>query len=143
MDCQDTIRNKWESRQEDLDALFAGKATKDWLEDNGHGTTGDDLFCAQNEYGLHFEYKDPRGSTAGYWCYLLSTGGPQEEIRFFASPNYNGQLQLTSATFVLYDWGDTAELELDTLGYRLTAERVWDHVAECAVYPCNLTHLSG
>lgn len=64
-----------------------------------------------NEYGLSFEYV-PRGTfnnqELGFVCFLISWGGPSEEIRFFCDE----QRMPYKVEFWFLDWGDGASLDI-------------------------------
>jgi len=60
--------------------------------------SGNDELPPFNEYGLCFDYVEPgtfRDQSVGYHRYQLSTGGPGEEVRFYA----DGTIE-----FVYLDW---------------------------------------
>lgn len=58
------------------------------------------------EYGLDFEYVD---TNEGYFRYLLSTGGPGDEFRFYTNLNY----QPYRIEYWFLDWFDGASITLD------------------------------
>ena len=114
--CADRVQARWESRLADFVAMFALEDLDDHTED------GDNL----NEYGLSFDYVEPgrgQGQTEGYWCYLLGTGGPGTEIRFFTSPGGYAPYRIE---FWFLDWFDGASL--DVTG-DATMGRLWDWFA--------------
>ena len=78
-----------------------------------------------HEFGLCLDYQTPNEG-GGYLCFLISTGGPHEEIRFYL----DALLHCYRITFVLKDWGDHAEVEIkgDEL---LTAEGMFRDWEEC------------
>lgn len=85
---------------------------------------------AWGEYGLAFDYI--AGGTypdqeEGFFCYLISTGGPGEEIRFFASPGPRGW-SLYRIEFWLLDWFDGACLDITN---EPAARLAWDDLDEC------------
>ena len=42
-----------------------------------------DELCPIQEYGLSIHRHDPSGKTAGYWAWVLATGGPHYELRCY------------------------------------------------------------
>lgn len=77
------------------------------------------------EYGLGFDYVEPgtlKDQSEGYWRYQLSCGGPQEEIRFYASPRRGG-FTLYRAEFWYLNWFDGAKV--DVTGDRIV-KLVWE-----------------
>lgn len=105
--CSERVHEAWESRREDFELFmrFQGKTEED-IEENELSLFeeyNDDAFA---EYGLEFVYV-PAGTfkdqDKGYYSYLLSTGGPHEEIRFY-SPH--------KIRFYLIDWGDSAYINI-------------------------------
>jgi hypothetical protein len=65
------INDRLNERVKDLDKLLYGWTEKD----------AEDL----DEYGLSFYYC--KSGKEHYWRYLLSTGGPTEDFRFFINPD--------------------------------------------------------
>ena len=127
------IESAWKNRLEDLAVLY-GPTDEDtqrrWLSSNGydtkyvlHGDLQEELDTCQADYGLSFDYIEPDGREPGYFRYLLSTGGPHEEIRFYASPMIGEQMHMTTAFFVLKDWGDFAKLDITD---NVTTRAIWD-----------------
>ena len=83
----------------DLDALLADV----W------GEILDDSSDRWYEYGLSFEYvSDDDRPHEPFFRYLISTGGPGEEIRFFADARGN----LYRAEFWFLDWFDGASVDV-------------------------------
>ena len=124
------IESAWKNRLEDL-AVRYGPSDEDtqrrWLASNGWNT-GDlqeEIDTCQSEYGLSFDYIEPDGREPGYFRYLLSTGGPHEEVRFYASPMIGGQMHMTTAAFVLKDWYSLLPAELDITDYETTRD-IWE-----------------
>ena len=120
------IESAWKNRLEDLAVLY-GPSDEDtqrrWLSSNGRNT-GDlqeEIDTCQSEYGLSFDYIEPDGREPGYFRYLLSTG--HEEVRFYASPMIGEQMHMTTAAFVLKDWGDFAALDITD---NETTHAMWD-----------------
>lgn len=98
--CEERVDAHLESRYDDLQQLWdAYCAGEEDVDDIGN------IY----EYGLSFDYVEPEtfgDQPEGYWRYLISWGGPSEEIRFFANgPNYT----LYKAEFWFLDWFDGAK----------------------------------
>lgn len=79
-----------------------------------------------HEHGLSFEYVQHRDGEP-YWCYLISTGGPGTEIRFFANRTRNG-LRLYRAEFWLLDWFDGAHVVVTS---DETVQALWAYFDDC------------
>ena len=78
------------------------------------------------EDGMLWQYIEPDGRKPGYFRYLLSDIGPQEEIRFYASPMIGGQMHMTTASFVLLDWKTRDQpAQLDITDDE-TTRAIWD-----------------
>ena len=78
--CEDRVEASRDSRLADLRKLWELYCDGD---EDGDEETGN-LW----EYGLSFDYVVPETFTdqdEGFWRYQISCGGPQEEIRFYAS----------------------------------------------------------
>ena len=144
MNCAERIAKQWDSRKEDLTVLYGDSSAEDrlkWAIDNGYADAGDPedvvsstLCDASFEYGLcrEFETRNPLNC---YWRYLLSTGGPHEEIRIYLREDDRGMIEMVGASFILKDWGDVAEIDISkesvtlTLYYDLiTTVGPWDHI---------------
>lgn len=76
-----------------------------------------------HEHGLAFDYHEGDEDHCGYWCYLISTGGPGTEIRFFANPN----LSLYKAEFWYLPWFDGACVNVTR---DETVRMMWDEFVE-------------
>lgn len=74
----------------------------------GAGEIEDDLsdIGERHEYGLSWDYirAEDAPDDEPFFCYLLSYGGPQEELRFY--PRGDGELY--KVTFAFRDWFDGA-----------------------------------
>lgn len=82
------------------------------------------------EYGLSFDYVRPdtfRDQPEGYFCYLLSTGGPSDELRFYTSP----QFVVQRVEYWFLDWFDGAHRDVST---HPAPAHVWDYFADTAPY---------
>jgi len=78
------------------------------------------------EYGLSFEYVEGEGKRAGFWCYLISFGGPQEEFRFYADSPAAKPYKIT---FAFLDWSDGYERALKGRDLELMTE-IWEFFQE-------------
>lgn len=99
--CEQSVRSRWESRLEDLQAYMGMGDPYEGNEDLG----------PFNEYGLSFDYVAPytfRDQSEGYWRYQISWGGPSEEIRFYGTVIDEYRCTLHRAEFWLLNWGDGA-----------------------------------
>lgn len=83
------------------------------------------LWERQSEYGLSFDYHESDTDEPGYFSYLLSWGGPSEEIRFYV--DYAGHMH--RAAFVFKDWFDSAERTLHD-EYRDVANAIWESFSD-------------
>ena len=96
--CADRIAEHMASRIDDIRNL--------WNEphSNEDGYAYKDGYEALNEYGLSFEYRTGADGDPAYFIWLLSTGGPHEEFRFYVNPDYT----LYKIEFAFLDWYDGA-----------------------------------
>jgi len=71
--------------------------------------------CTFPDHFLWFDYV-PAGTFAdqnlGYFIYQLSTGGPGDEFRFFASKGQGGRWFVYKVEYWYLDWFDGAKIEL-------------------------------
>jgi len=83
-----------------------------------------------HEYGLAVTYEadEENDGQNAHFCWLLSTGGPHEEIRFFV----NEAFRLQRVEFVLKDWFDSATGEItgDCLN---TLRDLWNNWRDCGL----------
>ena len=129
------IDKMWKNRREDIAALYyvSCEAERiDWAKENGYiqdetNDLDDVIVELRGDYALDLDYVEPEGREAGYWRYLLSTGGPQEEIRFYSSPMLDGSLRLTSASFHLIDWNSLYTLDITE---DEATNALWDHLTD-------------
>jgi len=99
-----------ESGALDLDAL---------IDDYWDGLT-DECYNRFAEYGLEFSPVEAvRGEGAGYWRFLMSWGGPSDELRIYPC----GRI-----AYVFQDWGDSADRIVTGDD---VAEAVADHFDQC------------
>ena len=77
-----------------------------------------------NEYGLGFDYVQPRtfnGQKAGYFRYQLGWGGPSDEFRIYTGPGF----ELVRVSYVFQDWFDGAERTLTGKALDLLTD-IWE-----------------
>ncbi len=79
-------------------------------------------FC---EYGLSFDYIEGDHGEPGHFCYLISTGGPGTEIRFYTDPGFN----LYRAEFWYLPWFDGACKNVTNDD---TVQALWEQFQECS-----------
>ena len=98
--CADLIGEHLESRMEDISAAWAAylRGEEDGPEDTG----------PIEQYGLSFAYHPGEGSQRGYWCWLISWGGPSEEFRFYGESVHEYHATLDRIEFRYHDWFDGA-----------------------------------
>lgn len=97
---------------------------------NDNNDIYEELREAFHEYGLSFEWVDGNAENPGYWRYLLSYGGPSEEIRFYGDAARN----VYKIEFWLLDWFDGAPRDI-TQGAR--AQALAEDFAECGMFSHN------
>ena len=101
LSCADIVPYAMENRLNEMQEMwdvFCGneKPTDEITEESFH------------EYGQSFEYVDEGDDDNNYFCYLISTGGPSEEIRFYCYKSHFGQWVFSEAEFVYLDWFESA-----------------------------------
>ena len=104
--CADRVADHWNNRRGDLREFRDAGPGTDFTNPEGY-----EFY----EYALCFDYVDQIGKAPGYWRYQMSTGGPQEEIRYYATKDIpsDGYLgDMTCVEFWLLDWFDGAPAEL-------------------------------
>ena len=129
------IDKMWKSRREDIAARYyvSCEAERiDWAKENGYiqdetNDLDDVIDEIRSDYALDLDYVEPVGREPGYWRYLLSTGGPQEEIRFFSSPMLAGSLRLIAASFHLIDWSTSDSIDITE---DEATNALWDHLTD-------------
>jgi len=105
------IRKLWSLYQRDPDARTADGSQ--WVE-----------------FGLCFDYVTPgtfRDQAEGYWRWLLSTGGPGDEFRFFAS---SPATPIYRVEYWFLDWFDGAKRVL-VGSRRALLEEIWADWKDC------------
>ena len=117
--CETRIDGRLNSRLDDLSRLWTA-----YCDDAG---SLDDLGTIY-EYGLNFEYVPPgtyRDQKEGFFRYLLSWGGPSDELRFYVNPDYSCH----RIEYWFLDWFDGAHRVLTDADEDLLAE-IWDWFRE-------------
>lgn len=95
--CNERIDDALASTVETLEALLEQERTDPDGYHDEHGNL--------NEYGLSFDYKPKdEDNENGYFCFLMSWGGPSDELRFYA--DLDGDLYKVEYWFL--DWFDGA-----------------------------------
>jgi len=81
----------------------------------------DDNLGNLNEYGLSLDKNSEKGEPT-YYAWVLSTGGPGDEFRFYTNENRD----VYKIEFWYYDWGVGEKITLrhDSQAYKLL-EDVW------------------
>lgn len=102
MSAQPTCKERW-AKEKDGRVADLRKLWKAYQEGDENG---DEDLGTFTEYGLSFDYVAPDTFTdqpKGYYTWLLSTGGPQEEFRFY--PRYANDPEPV-IRFWFLDWFD-------------------------------------
>ncbi len=97
------------------------------LEQEGNEQSDPDLGTF-NEYGLCVDYVAPGTFTdqhRGFFRYQLSTGGPGDEFRFYATEGFG----LDRIEYWFLDWFDGARIRLTGRDLELMAE-IWEMFKE-------------
>ena len=93
--CADLVQGNYERECKQLNDMVS------WGEDENDDSIHD--------YGLSFSWMPAaEPGEPGYFCWLLSWGGPQDEFRFFV----DGDLDLYKAEYWYLDWGDGARVNV-------------------------------
>ncbi|MBI1393907.1 MAG: hypothetical protein GC152_14310 [Alphaproteobacteria bacterium] len=120
INCEKRIEQHMRSRMEDLQRLWIAYCKGiETLEDLG----------SIHEYGLCFDYVAPEtfdGQKEGYFRYQISWGGPSDEFRFFANPDFSHH----RIEYWFLDWFDGAHRVLSGADEALLSE-LWDWFREC------------
>lgn len=130
--CAERVQDHWEGRRTDLKRALAMEergGCDEWLRlDTAERVEilqecGLSPFMSRRdecpeeipnlyEYGLSFDYVAPdtfSDQPEGFWRYQLSTGGPGDEIRFFAS---SPRSRCYRVEYWFLDWWDGASLDI-------------------------------
>lgn len=105
--CAERVKNSMDSTLEDLRRLW-----KLWIEDC---EASDEDLGNMYEYGLCFDYVAPEtfnDQTEGYFRYQLSTGGPGDEFRIYASQSDEYSWSVYRIEYWFLDWNDGALITL-------------------------------
>jgi len=100
--CKDRIGKQLKGRMDDIRAMVRAME---------QGRDDDPEVGPFNEYGLAFEYVVSEGHKRGFFRWLLSTGGPGDEFRFFVSPGRHGWA-VDRVEYWFLDWWDGAHRAL-------------------------------
>lgn len=117
--CAGRIDRELRSRIDDLSRL--------WTAYSQGVETLDDL-GSFHEYGLCFDYVAPNtfeGQKEGYFRYQISWGGPSDEFRFYANPDFSHH----RIEYWFLDWFDGAHRVLSGGDEALLSE-LWDWFSE-------------
>ena len=116
-----TCKARWASQKNgrirDLEKLWKLYTSGD--EDPDLGTL--------NEYGLDFEFVPSSEKSSGYFRWLLSTGGPGDEFRFYTSAD----LGIDRIEYWFLDWYDGHGRALTGTDFALLLEIWADFFREC------------
>ena len=112
--CAERVDEQWKRRRSELEVMFReynGDALnaeqRAALADLGHDEADpDDPLLL--EYGLCLDYVEGDQTKSGYIRFILSTGGPADEIRFYLG--WNGGL--VYAEYWCLDWFDGASIDV-------------------------------
>ena len=111
--CEDVIDDAIVSRGEDFKDMIEGMESSDMIVEQDDATT------RFHEYGLSLDWQEIREGELPYLKYLISWGGPSEEIRFYPktfSMQY-GICTLGKIEFVHKDWFDNARRDITHLDW--------------------------
>ena len=127
--CAELVQEKWQSTRVDLAAMLLGENWDIYKEDQGYGLSDDayDGFQAFSEYGLSWTYNEPEDGSNGFYCYLMSWGGPSDELRFYA--DIRGQCHVIEYWYM--DWFDGAK---HVVTDDEAAKAVASYFAECEAF---------
>lgn len=87
----------------------------------------DELRAYFDVYGLSFDYVEGEGDRSGYFRYQMSTGGPGEELRFYA----DAQRHVYRIEFWYLDWSDGACVDVT---HEEVAQMLAEDFAECGLF---------
>lgn len=113
--CSERVESHYKSRLEDIKMLYSVA--------NGNSPETEEVSSNSFwEYNLCLDFD----CNLGCFRYLISTGGPSEEIRFYAVQTSKGW-KLHSAEFWLMDWFDGAKVNVEKPSdeYALLEEIFW------------------
>lgn len=131
--CKERVREHYRDRIADIRKL--------WNLYREDPEAYDDDLGRFNEYGLSFDYVAPGTFTdqrRGYWQWVLSTGGPGDEFRFFCDEHFRP----TKIEYWFLDWFDGAHISVTGKGRELLDE-IWDDWRDCGVPQHAMTQAKG
>ncbi len=102
--CAELVKEKWQSTRDDIAAMLLGENWDSYKDDQGYDDDFDG-YQAFSEYGLSWTYNRPEDGSNGYYCYLMSWGGPSDELRFYA--DIRGECHVIEYWYM--DWFDGAK----------------------------------
>lgn len=125
-----TCRQRWATQKNgrirDLEKLWPLCTSGDETPDPDLGTL--------DEYGLDFEFVPADSKGCGYFRWLLSTGGPADEFRFYTSAD----LGIDRIEYWFLDWYDGHGRALVGTDFALLLEIWGDYFRECGAPACAL-----
>lgn len=124
--CSDLVIDKWRSTRDDIAAMLLGENWETYRKDQGYDEDFDG-HQAFSEYGLSWTYNQPEDGSNGFYCFLMSWGGPSDELRFYADTQ--GQCHVIEYWYM--DWFDGASV---TVTNDETAKAVANFFAECGSF---------
>ena len=122
--CEDRIQKSLEGRMNVLKRLMECNDPTEYVYDED----GVELGCFEY-YHLEFVYVEPMTydkQPFGYWRYLISTGGPHDEIRYITGSDGN----VVEMQYWFLDWFDGACIVLEG-EYERIAQRIYDYFIHC------------
>lgn len=120
--CKDLVNRACKNRFKDLKQLWNAQLSG---ENEGYV---EDLGCLY-EYGLSFEYVAPftfNDQPIAFFRYMFSTGGPQEELRYFVNPDFS----CYKIEFWYLNWFDGAKIILTGVKKQLALD-IFEDLREC------------
>ena len=118
--CKERVASHLRGRIQDLRKL--------WKLEQAGNEEGDPELGTFNEYGLSFDYVAPdtfEHQRRGFFRYQLSTGGPGDEFRFYATEGFG----LDRIEYWFLDWFDGARIRLKGRDLELMTE-IWEMFRE-------------
>lgn len=106
--CRDLAPTRLRERMKDITRLW-----ESYKEDPEAEVEGLDLW---DEYGLSLTAKVDEQTRETFLCFLLGTGGPHDEIKFYVS----SLGECYRLTYLYADWFDCYELEVADTGHKGT-----------------------
>ena len=130
--CEARIDASMLSHMETIQALWERHKTDPEVYVYQSTPTGDVEIGRWDDYGLSFTYVDAEDAFGGqgYWKYLITWGGPEIQLRFYADPSAN--FRLRRSQFFLADWFDSACREIPGQWSELI-EEIWQDWVDCGL----------